>query len=143
MFLIGRLILLFMVVCAAMGPAATEAQTEDAPYLYYFSREFNAFVIERADGTDRHWLGKGLAREHASKIGGPGWSPSGQWLAWTDNRFTKEYDHGDKPFVIHADGTRRLTLLDDFNDAVLDESNSRRLQAARQKVTFIAFVCLR
>jgi WD40 repeat protein len=64
-------------------------------------------------------LGQGLARADASNIGGPGWSPSGQWLAWTENRFTVEQDHGDNPFVIHADGMRRLTLLDDFNDAVL------------------------
>lgn len=114
-----RVILLLVTVSVAILPGAAYAQTDDAPYLYYFSREFNAFIIERADGTDRHWLGQSLARDHASNIDGPGWSPSGQWLAWTENRFAKEQDHGDNPFVIHADGTRRLTLLDDFNDAEL------------------------
>jgi WD40 repeat protein len=111
------LLLVILLVAILAGPA--EAQTDEAPYLYYFSREFNAFMIERADGTDRHWLGQGIARENASNIDGPGWSPSGQWLAWTENRFTIEQNHGNNPFVMHIDGTHRLTLLDDFNDAVL------------------------
>lgn len=115
------IVLLFAsaILCAVIPPVPTIAQSDDASYVYYFSREVNAFIVERADGTDRHCLAQGLARENASDIDGPGWSPSGQWLAWTENRFTKEYDHGNNPFVIHVDGTRRLSLLDDFNDAVL------------------------
>jgi WD40 repeat protein len=119
MRLANHLILLLALLFAAVLPGSAAAQTDDVPYLYYYSREFNAFLIERADGTDRHWLGQGLARENASNIDGPGWSPSGLWFAWTENRFTTEQDHGNNPFVIHADGTRRLTLLDDFNDAVM------------------------
>jgi WD40 repeat protein len=119
MRLTSHVIISFAIVCTAIFPGVAEAQTDDVPYLYYFSREVNAFIIERADGADRHWLGQGLARENASMIDGPGWSPSGSWLAWTENRLTVEQDHGDNPFVVNANGTRRLTLLDDFNDAAL------------------------
>ncbi len=119
MRLTNYLIVLLVMLSGGIFLRPVEAQTDEVPYLYYFSREFNAFIVERADGTDRHWLGQGLARENASNIDGPGWSQSGEWLAWTENRFTVEQNHGDNPFAIHINGTRRLILLDDFNGAVL------------------------
>jgi hypothetical protein len=54
----------------------------DAPYLYYYSREQSAFIVERADGNDRKILAHYEPKGSDVAIGGPGWSPSGKWFAW-------------------------------------------------------------
>ncbi|HML22686.1 MAG TPA: hypothetical protein PKD09_13620 [Aggregatilinea sp.] len=83
----------------------------DVPYIYYYSSEHDAFVIERADGTDTHLLGEGSR----GGVDGPGWSPSGKWFAWTTSTFVPPgaYVKSQQAHVISTDGTRRLTWLDD------------------------------
>jgi hypothetical protein len=72
------------VLCAvlALGTITIGAQPEaDAPFLYYYSAEQGAFIVERADGTEREILAQ--VEVAGDKVVGPGWSPSGRWLAWT------------------------------------------------------------
>jgi len=88
-----------------------------APYLYYFSDKLHEFIIERADGTDTHVLGDGLM-PHANRVRGPGWSPSGKWFAWTGIQQNTEDDSSnilwEHHFIVSADNTQRLNLLDDI-----------------------------
>ncbi|GIK67562.1 MAG: hypothetical protein BroJett018_53560 [Chloroflexota bacterium] len=78
---------------ATLRPSVVSGQAggedSDAPYLYYFSNDLNAWVIERADGTDRRLLGQGLAMEEANTASGV-WSPSGKWLRWSSYTYTKQ-----------------------------------------------------
>lgn len=62
--------------------ANAQSANEEAPFLYYFSDELNAFVIERADGTDTTVLTKYAIPQQDHVISGPGWSASGIWFAW-------------------------------------------------------------
>ncbi|MBZ0319982.1 MAG: hypothetical protein K8L91_26460 [Anaerolineae bacterium] len=78
---------------ATLRPSVVRGQAggedSDAPYLYYFSDDLNAWVIERADGTDRRLLGQGLAMEEANTASGI-WSPSGEWFRWSSSTYTKQ-----------------------------------------------------
>lgn len=60
------------------------AQDEN-PYIYYYSDEHQAFVIERADGTDTRVI-MFMPAEAGSQFSGPGWSPDGEWFAWFATR---------------------------------------------------------
>jgi hypothetical protein len=71
-------------------PLMTNAQSA-VPSLYYYDRKANAFVIEHADGTDRHIFANftlsspKVGDEVQNIIVGPGWSPSGKWFAWRES----------------------------------------------------------
>lgn len=54
----------------------------DAPYLYYYSGTAHAWVIERADGTDRRLFGQGILPPELNTALQVEWSPSGKWLSW-------------------------------------------------------------
>ncbi|HEX2907486.1 MAG TPA: hypothetical protein VHO69_11530 [Phototrophicaceae bacterium] len=79
--------------------------TELPPYIYYFSDNLNAIVIERADGTDSRMLGQGLMPPGIASISGPGWSPSGEWFAW-ESAYKSEYgeDTTDSGYAVKVDG---------------------------------------
>src|SRR5579859_4289144 len=119
--MLRRMGLFALLVAAIWLPwgAHARAQAESVPYIYYFANNLNSFVIERADGTDTRILGDGLMhRNMAYGITGPGWSPSGKWFAWTAAEGGGYSQPGPaQPFVIRADGTRRLTLLDERTSA--------------------------
>ena len=93
----------------AISPASS--QPEPAPYLYYFSEERHAFVIERADGTDSRLLGQGSIPINA--VGADGaWSPSGEYFAWATRKRWIEYveprqiNEANEAFgIIRLDGT--------------------------------------
>jgi hypothetical protein len=109
----------------------------DAPYLYYYSDDLMAFVIERADGTDSRVFGDGLMKltgeawlqpfapegRHSLHIEGPGWSPSGQWFAWTaaerQNLGGPWIRSWYQMYLINVDGTRLPTPLDDHREVWL------------------------
>ncbi|GIK67118.1 MAG: hypothetical protein BroJett018_49120 [Chloroflexota bacterium] len=103
---------------AAIRPSVVNGQAggdgSDAPYLYYFSNDLNAWVIERADGKDRRLLGQGLMTDGLNKPYGPGWSPSGKWFAWLGTKYS---GLGPEPtpraWVISADGQ---TVAGEFAD---------------------------
>jgi hypothetical protein len=102
-----------LALCGALATGQIGAQGDsgsDAPYIYYYSSEHDAFVIERADGTDTHLLGEGTS----GGVDGPGWSPSGKWFAWTtSNYIINGYIDSQRAHAISTDGTRHLTWLDD------------------------------
>lgn len=78
--------MIFFLLCmmsVVMVPAhhvepATAAS--DAPYIYFYSDILNAFVVERADGTNSHVLGKGIFDHDVQLFDGAGWSSSGEWF---------------------------------------------------------------
>jgi WD40 repeat protein len=115
------LILVTMFVVSLAIPislaASTAAQTEEAPYLYYYSDFLKAFVIERADGTDSRTLAANVMPAEHNTISGPHWSPSGRWFAWASREATGP---GVTPFtawIISTDGSRRVALLDEVQSA--------------------------
>ena len=92
-----------------VSPASS--QPEPAPYLYYFSEERHAFVVERADGTDSRLLGQGVIPINA--VGADGaWSASGEYFAWaTRKRWIESVDprqsnEAEEAFgIIRSDGS--------------------------------------
>jgi hypothetical protein len=78
-----RFIFLFIVLSTLVFSQSVKAQ-QPAPYLYYYSNKDNAFVIERADGTDQQLFAKDETPRQKNPLGieGPGWSPDGKWFAW-------------------------------------------------------------
>ncbi len=115
-----RRTLLTIGLLVALLPFSTavpaRGQSSNAPYIYYYSDEINAFIIERADGTDTRILGAGLMPPlggDLAYVSGPGWSPSGKWFAWQLSQIgAYGADDGDTAYAVKADGSRHLTLLD-------------------------------
>ena len=121
---VGLCVLLVCGVLAA-GPVAAQGDGDsDAPYIYYYSYAHNAFVIERADGTDTRLLGEDVTDLVVDDeegppvtvgVDGPGWSPSGQWFAWIRTLQFEGYTWRSRAvYILSVDGQRRLTLLDDI-----------------------------
>ncbi|MBZ0314815.1 MAG: WD40 repeat domain-containing protein [Anaerolineae bacterium] len=111
--------LLGLALCLMLLPTPAQAlpprQTADIPYLMaYNDQPAPHFVIERADGMDSRTFGEGLMPEDTNTVSGPGWSPSGQWFAWTANTSYLESNRGSTAYVLSADGQTRPTGLDDM-----------------------------
>ncbi|MCI0713626.1 MAG: hypothetical protein L0154_25945 [Chloroflexi bacterium] len=109
---------ILLLICAVLMPTlpASTAQppASDAPYIYYYSERLNAFVIERADGTDSRVFAEGFVHEEANSVAGAGWSPSGEWFGFTSIYGTA---HGPRPLggeVLHVTGQKRLTSIESF-----------------------------
>lgn len=51
---------------------------DSPPYIYYYSYAENAFLVERADGTDTRIFAASILDEAPITIVGPGWSPNGE-----------------------------------------------------------------
>lgn len=100
-------------------PVRAQGDPSPAPYLFYFDYTGPAWVIERADGSDRHTLGADVIPEGVNEILGPGWSSSGEWFAWTAAEWRRDFRAGDRPFLVSADGAWHVAVLDDFADAVM------------------------
>ncbi len=85
-----------------------------APYLYYYSHTLNAFVIERADGSDSRTLGAGIMTDDYWITTRALWSPSHRWFAWTAGQFCcggeAFYDRG--TWLIGADGKQRVRAVE-------------------------------
>jgi WD40 repeat protein len=84
--------ILISVLALLLAKSTASSQPEPAPYLYYFSEERHAFVIERADGTESRLLGQGIIPINA--VGADGaWSASGEYFAWaTRKRWLESVD---------------------------------------------------
>jgi hypothetical protein len=107
---------LVIMFCCFYGLAGTgQVQESDTPYLYYYSNVLNAFVIERADGMDSHILAQDVMPNDHNRVDGPGWSPSGEWLAWMSAIDRSPGNSSFMGWIITADGLERLTFLDDMN----------------------------
>lgn len=112
-----------MVVLLTMQPV--NSQSSDAPFLYYHSAQDDAFIIERADGSDSRILAPYIlpatdtSLEVIPIITGAGWSPSGQWFAW---RASAQYGGISRAYVAHRSGSESYTLLDGTPIAVMNWS---------------------
>lgn len=106
-----RWLVLFGFGILILGQGASQAQTTEqtAPYIYYFSYEQHAIVVERADGSDSHLLGQGVIEETTETLTGPGWSPTGRWLAVVPSvgGFGQQ---AVTPLVLSVDGQRVVRL---------------------------------
>lgn len=98
-----RYSLILFVLLLGFPGAAQEAP----PYIYYYSFQHNAFIVERADGTEVRAFGTVPHAGPLSRIEGPGWSPDGQWFAysWVPSEFYNgAYIHMLTNSVIELDG---------------------------------------
>ncbi len=86
---------------------------ELAPYMHYYSNTLNAWVIERADGSDSRTLGTGITPRAHDIVYGE-WSPSGKWLAWRSGAWNGPGGVINSGWIISADGERRVDLPDDL-----------------------------
>lgn len=128
MKILALLTFLFTILLPLPGHAQ---DAEDIPYLYYFDSAQRAFIIERADGTDRRILGAGLLDddEGGVVISGPGWSPEGRWLA-----FVAESQSGQRAYVLSADGETTLSSVDDLSEPTIQWSpDGQQLFATSQE----------
>jgi WD40 repeat protein len=66
----------------AVSLSLAQEETSEAPYLYYYSDEADAFVVARADMSDIHLVGEGMLPNTIRYVDGRGWSASGEWLGW-------------------------------------------------------------
>lgn len=115
-------IILLISLLSASLPLTTTAQdgdvpTNDAPYLYYYSIEYQAFVIEQVDGTNRHLLGDGLIPDDHNFVYEAGWSPSGDWFAWIStlaNPFPNF--NPNQAYIVSADNQTHPTVLNEFSN---------------------------
>lgn len=95
----ARWLFLILIVVAS---SAASAQTDNAPpYLYYYSRLFGGIIVERADGSDSRLIGADVIPPGTSGIGGPGWSPSGNYFAAYG---ASSGDGNGRPYVIDTQG---------------------------------------
>ncbi len=119
-----KIIVLTLLLLVTISPVIAQ---NDAPYLYYYDPNESAFVIERADGTDRHLLAQGVMPGEVHSVAGPGWSPSGQWLAW--QRIigsVQQLEATFVPYAVNIDNGQLVTELDAFEESiVLDWHPSR------------------
>jgi WD40 repeat protein len=110
--------LLFVsVLAAAIGMrVSVRAQDDPPPYIYYYSDALNAFVIERADGSDSRLFGERMMPPDTNVVAGPGWSPSGNWFAWTSLKYLPNQPATFVPHALFVDGSQRLTALNAFSN---------------------------
>jgi hypothetical protein len=105
MRILAPFIILISLFAAHFAAINVVAQESDAPFIYYFSRNDHAIIIERADGTDRYLIGEQVNKEIVLDIQ---WSPSGEWLAWITTDY-QSYDYFDpyaaEIWVARYDGT--------------------------------------
>jgi hypothetical protein len=121
-----RLLLLFILSTILLF-VPVHAQDNLPPYIYYYSNALNAFVIERANGTDSRLLGQNvMPPQRADLILGPGWSPDGNWLAWSAMTLSAFSGSRWGAYVVHVNGTERLELLDAFSGANVQWSPDSR-----------------
>lgn len=112
-------LLLFLSISVFSNLVKGEAQS-DAPFLYIYSEEKTAFLIERADGTDTRVLSEyDLPKNHL--IGGPGWSPSTKNFAWFSSSVYGPYvEQPSLAFLVH-DYHPAVSLLEGLGEISLME----------------------
>ena len=77
--------LIILLTILLTSPATLNAGN-DAPYIYYHAYDENAFIAERADGSDRFTLFEYELLETPVVLG-DGWSPDGRYFAWYGTEF--------------------------------------------------------
>jgi hypothetical protein len=83
--------------------------TADIPYIHYFDFIHNGLIIERADGTDSRMIPDLLPADH-DRIAWHGWSPSGEWLAFSSYAWSRRGANTQALQVVRTDGQERIDL---------------------------------
>lgn len=89
------------------GTLPGRAQQSAAPFVYYYSNEDRAVIIERADGADRQEILLHDLVGERDKISGLAWSNTGLWLAGGAANRGK---NPDLVWIARYDGVVRLSL---------------------------------
>ncbi|MEQ8677294.1 MAG: hypothetical protein RLP44_27785 [Aggregatilineales bacterium] len=88
----------------------TASADDESPFFYFYSSELDAFVIERADGTDSRILTEYNLPNENLVISGAGWSPSQNWFAWyAGSPILRGKLDGDA-MLVNYDGEQVLTV---------------------------------
>lgn len=118
--------LLLASVLLGLGFTTTSAQS-DAPYLYYYHPDLNAWVIERADGTDSRLLGQGVSEKSDTTAEGI-WSPTGEWLIWNGRFATGDGVVSDfRWYITRTSDSYTINLTDDSISSVVWASSLNHL----------------
>jgi hypothetical protein len=89
----------------------------EVPFIDYYSASASAFIVERADGKDSQILTAftpppAWENSQPMVVVGPGWSPSGNWLAWTTDLPYGNRSRGRNVHLVHRSGGDWLALFD-------------------------------
>lgn len=74
-----RFLILYVIIIYSLPSYANDL----APYIYYYSHIENAFVVERADGTEARLLVSPILEDTPVSINGSGWSPDGSLFVFS------------------------------------------------------------
>ena len=66
-------------------------------------------------GSQSRLIGQGLAAPDTNQAGGS-WSPSGKYFAWKTSIWAGPGNVEPQAWIVSADGTERLTMLDNLRD---------------------------
>lgn len=117
------LALLGVLVLPILSRSTEPNKQSSAPSIYYYSPSESAFVVEGADGSHHAILAQYQLPSRSSPlgIGGPGWSPSGQWFAWT----ITDLEGGNPPEsvanIVNRETGEILSLVDSLNNRALGD----------------------
>jgi hypothetical protein len=101
-------------------PSLPISAQNDAPYLYYFDPDQRAFIVEQADGRDRHLLAEEMMPEEVRSVAGPGWSPSGKFLAWQGILGRIQIHEATfLPYALNVETEKSVTELDIFEQTTV------------------------
>jgi hypothetical protein len=101
----------FTLLLTAIPLSPIETARSDAPYIQYYSPRHDAFIIERANGTDSRLFGKKWIDEEARGMTNGAWSPSGEWYAFISTKYVDRWLRGQDAVVVDISDTRTLTVL--------------------------------
>lgn len=111
-------LIVYILILSTLGIINISSQNDETPYIYYHSEALNGIVVERADGSDSRIIARNLMPVNHEYVSVIGWSPSGEWLAWTST-YRTAYSIGPKRiWVMSTDGEQRLTFLDNIDNVI-------------------------
>ena len=137
-----KTILTLLAACNLLVIMPVHGQPEEAPpYLYYYSSLLGGLIIERADGTDSRHIGADIIPPDMTGLGGPGWSPSG-------NYFAARQSPQEAIFLIDMQGDNVIDWIDRIKPVEMQWSPSgedwlfiigttTRYTGGRQSITFL------
>lgn len=100
-------------------PMQLAAQDTTAPYIWWYADTHDAFVIERADGSDSRFVAAGINPEEQIYFEDTAFSPSGEWLAWRSDSPTEGGVFTYTGYIVRVDGSEQLHFLDSIEDIQL------------------------